>query len=901
MKTKPREQRIPRRLPTRSCILSTLLAALAPVLTCGCNPGHPREISAASAAPPQAVVWRAISDDPATLDRGPAFAEESLRSWNFPDAGTPADPSTNPPLAEVALAVSAATLQLVTARVENLPAGTLSLWWRTDQEDYSPAASIQIQMERSRAPQGTARFDVVDSPQWRGEIRGLRLYTEQRKRAQVRARGLELFRRVPRSGEIARLVSTPWKLALGQDLRNGFLLLPAHPQRFEVDVPAAAQLRFSWGLEGGLRSGFPIDVEVTALDGSAPPATTRIEAKPSATAPEWHDAAVDLKAWGGRHVGISIRSRSEDPAVAYDPAAGFPLLANPRVVAVRAQKAPWNVILISIDTLRADHLSAYGYSRATTPHLDAWARRQATVFDNAIAAAPSTLPSHASMLTGVEAFRHGAQNDPLAPSWRTLAEELRAAGYTTWGVTGGAYTSPAMGLAQGFDVYRSWVWGFERGQELPTNMDWTLAELARQPAQPFFLFFHTYEVHAPLRAREPEFSGWNREERRDSLVWVGAPTQEAATGYRLQHAARFEYRASDPSAPAEGPATLQSAIDRYDSSIAYVDRQLERLFRELESDGLAANTLIVLTSDHGESFGEHDLAGHGYLYDDNLHVPLFVSVPGSQDGGKRVLHQVRSIDITPTILDLAIGSSIAQADGSSLRPLLADPSAPFPDDAWSYAANSGFGLSLRLQGRLKYWLFDSALHSELPAEQVFDLRSDPAETKTVALSDASVAALRAQASERLARDGSGMHIDVENRLSTSATVTIHATGLQPLRLTAAALPAPAGEWRDGESARFTLAAGSRLALILQTAARSPVDVSVDPQPGLHVRPLRIDRPGAAAITYSLVGDNWIGTPHPDTRIRVTARSVGADSMPPTVTSRSESELEAQLRALGYLH
>lgn len=308
------------------------------------------------------------------------------------------------------------------------------------------------------------------------------------------------------------------------------------------------------------------------------------------------------------------------------------------------------IILISLDTLRPDHLGVYGYPRETSPRIDELAQ-QGFVFDRALASAPNTPPSQMSMMTSLYPGRHGftGEGDKLAPGLETLAQRLQAAGLRTAGFVDGGYLHEAFGFGRGFDTYSDEGGGLAK--ILPRALRW----LDAHGEEPFFLFLHSYDIHAPYIS-PPPYGGMFHEqpyagglvptvEQMDALFFSG--TQLAA-------------------------AEMQHLVDSYDEGIRYTDTEIGRLLDRLEERGRLEDTLVILTSDHGEEFGEHGSVIHWQLYfQPNLRVPLIVRPPGGLAGPLRLADQAELIDILPTLLDLAGTAPLRAAQGRSLVPMMA--------------------------------------------------------------------------------------------------------------------------------------------------------------------------------------------------------------------------------------
>ena len=321
-----------------------------------------------------------------------------------------------------------------------------------------------------------------------------------------------------------------------------------------------------------------------------------------------------------------------------------------------------NVVLISIDTLRFDHVGLYGAERGVTPVLDGLGAR-GVVFDQAVAQAPWTIPSHATMLTSLypSVLGVGPYADPgkLSDAAVTLAEVFRERGFATAAVTGG-YVSQALGFDQGFDSFRETPGEPTMARAVNLAVQWLDQ---RDPARPFFLFLHTFEVHQ------------YRPHARFRELWVrpyDGPLRE------LESVPAFvQDPANLPRVRALGGEDWRYLRDLYDACLASVDYEIGRLLDGLEARGLRETTLVVVTSDHGEEFGEHGGSGHGYtLFDENLRVPLLMSHPSLP--ARRVAQQVRLLDLAPTLAELAGPPAPALWQGTSLVPLFGGASLSLP-------------------------------------------------------------------------------------------------------------------------------------------------------------------------------------------------------------------------------
>jgi arylsulfatase A-like enzyme len=283
-----------------------------------------------------------------------------------------------------------------------------------------------------------------------------------------------------------------------------------------------------------------------------------------------------------------------------------------------------SVLLISIDALRADHVGAYGYPRPTTPFLDSLAARGQR-FERAYVPLPATAPGHATLLTSLHPAQHGVVSNTMAlpDQAQTLAEVLQQQGYATLGAVAVFYLKARYGFAQGFGAFSDAWSPRARGNaaerrsaaDVNASLATLLASYAKQKRdQPFFLFVHYYDVHAPYQRRP-------------------------------------RYTVADASATEAGPDGSSATVDAYDAGIRYVDEQIRELHTRLQQLGLADNLLICVTADHGEQLGDHGYAqGHADIYRETIRVPLIVQGPGVRAG--RVERPVSSMDVAASLLRL---------------------------------------------------------------------------------------------------------------------------------------------------------------------------------------------------------------------------------------------------------
>jgi arylsulfatase A-like enzyme/Tfp pilus assembly protein PilF len=379
-----------------------------------------------------------------------------------------------------------------------------------------------------------------------------------------------------------------------------------------------------------------------------------------------------------------------------------------------------NILLISIDTLRADHLACYGHPAIKTPNIDRLAV-EGTVFEQCVSAVPITLPSHTSMMTATYPFVHGVRDNAhfyVHPDNRTLAEALREAGYVTAAQIGAYVLNREFGLEQGFTTYddiastrRSTDARNERkAEEVCAG---AIAWLRANASQRFFLFVHFFDPH---RSYSPP--------------------------------RRFAVQYPHP----------------YLGEVAYVDEQIGRLMGVLAELDLADRTLVILTSDHGEGLGEHDEDTHGFfVYDTTLRVPLILRYPGRIPAGRRIGAQARLIDIPPTVLDFLGLPALPDAQGTSLLSLIAGGSggSKLPAYSETFYARLNMGYAWYRSWRQDGWKY---IHAQVP--ELYHVNVDPDEKRNLASAEP----------DRVSR----MRAALRNLLATSEAVAASAGARQQL-------------------------------------------------------------------------------------------------------------------------
>ena len=332
---------------------------------------------------------------------------------------------------------------------------------------------------------------------------------------------------------------------------------------------------------------------------------------------------------------------------------------SPSLVRRPAADGAPNIVLITIDTLRPDHLSPYGYERDTAPFLnevaaDAW------IWTHAFSTSSWTAPATASLFTGlypnehglIQGFHNQSRSGPLElkalPAERTLPERLAASGYKTFGVTANINIGPELGFDRGFDKFERNSTG-DANQLIDIALSW---RSQMQAPEPYFLYLHFNDVHQPVERRAPWFETYKGD-------GIGKVKER-----KRRRTAR--------------PIVERQEIAKYDSEINYLDQALSRLFEELD---FADDTVVFLVSDHGEEFGEHGAKGHGFsLYDELNRVLLMAWAPHIPGTRRTIDTNVSLVDVAPTLLELASAPGLVTR-GRSLLPDFEGPSSTTPTKA----------------------------------------------------------------------------------------------------------------------------------------------------------------------------------------------------------------------------
>lgn len=404
------------------------------------------------------------------------------------------------------------------------------------------------------------------------------------------------------------------------------------------------------------------------------------------------------------------------------------LLGCLAVLALAGKGRPPNIILISLDTLRADRLGVYGYGRATSPSFDRWAKDSA-LFRKAISVSNWTLPAHVSMFTGLYPSSHkvvGLDHKP-AGEIALLSEILERAGYETMAFTGGGYLSRGFGMHRGFNHFDP--------SRSNTDLEGALRRAAKMIAKldgerPYYALIHAYDLHCPYDV-----------------------PQEIEVRFESSGTEQIDPRGCGHTDSQISKAQALFLSDRYDERIRLVDDLLGRFFDFLESRSAFADTVLVITSDHGEAFLEHGKVGHSHsLYSELLHIPLAIRAPGI--AGREIGSVTSNVDLLPTLLDLA-GLPIPQGlDGESLLPVL------LRGDG---AAKRSFAFSELDLGQVLRSSFGPRYHVIYDMKKgqgsMFEPRIDPLESRDLSVEEGSI--FRSLARELLSALPPSKYIEIE--------------------------------------------------------------------------------------------------------------------------------------------
>ena len=437
-----------------------------------------------------------------------------------------------------------------------------------------------------------------------------------------------------------------------------------------IRMPLSLQARPWLDLSVGTVEDRPVTFRVGVQQEGA--ADQQVLLERTVTTPDrWEDASIDLAAYAGEDITLELTLSAADAGTI-----GFwgaPVVRSDGQPPLGSGDPPQGVILIMADTLRSDHLDAYGYDRETAPVLGRMAS-EGTLFRDNISQASWTKVSTPSIHTSLYPTTHTVKDVPdrLPTSANTLAEVYRAAGYATLSLSSVTFTGQSSNMHQGFEELH------EAGSRTADNVsksareyvDRVLPWLEKHQDVPFFVFLHVFDPHSPFAPRPPYDSLWADPAKRADFEKDLDRVKEFIDAGVLRSQG-MPSREQLLEAGIDPEQFIGQFHDWYDGSIRGMDAEIGRLLEGLQNFGLADNTLVAFIGDHGEEFFEHGQTWHGHtLYGELVNVPLLLWWPGGVPAGRTVDETVRSIDLMPTLLALSGLSAPDEIQGQSLLPLM---------------------------------------------------------------------------------------------------------------------------------------------------------------------------------------------------------------------------------------
>ncbi len=585
---------------------------------------------------------------------------------------------------------------------------------------------------------------------------------------------IKSVRVIPRKADFPKMAGRDF-IGKRDEFRNCVYVHSPATITYETAIPKSASLTVGMGIT---EANGPVTFRVVA-DGS-----TELMKKTVTDAFAWEDASIDLSSYAGRNIRIDFETSS--------PREGTVALWTSPVLTTAAPKQRPNVIIYLIDTLRADHASLYGYPRKTTPFLDQLGA-QGLVFDDCQVQAPWTKPSVASLLTSLYSYTHGIVNDyDMVPAGSpALAEELRKAGYVTAGVVANPFAGRISGLQRGFDFLDEWsvIQRYrtdkeDRGTDSAAVNRIVFPWLEQHKNEPFFLYAHTTDPHAPYRppagfeekfANPAETPKFDREykQMRDVRQYGGGTVVD---------------RAGTKRAGVDPDRFIRQAIDRYDGEVLFNDSNLQKLVEKLKDLGVLDNTLLIVVSDHGEEFWEHGWTAHGQsLYTELAHGVFMMYGPKLIPTPRRVAEPVQLIDVMPTILDLLGLPMPEMVQGQSLAGFVrgqpfhrrgAVVTSRFASPHFlGHVPENGTDTIAMMDANWKLIYRPQAKKVHMKELELYDRRNDPKETRDVS-------AEHPQQTEQIHRE-IGRWVDAQNKIRSSlrggGKATIDAKTMEQLR------------------------------------------------------------------------------------------------------------------------
>jgi arylsulfatase A-like enzyme len=491
---------------------------------------------------------------------------------------------------------------------------------------------------------------------------------------------LEAVRLIPRNEHLASAPSGVGWQGLGDIYRETIVSRAPEQIAFEVELGQRPWLDLAIGTPNPHPVAFQIDVDA--------PGSERVSVRRTITsADEWLDLEIPLDDLAGAKARISMGLESDEvgqvafwgaPTVRHRGALPDFTEPTPARAALGNPGPPKGVILLVADTLRKDHLDAWGYERETAPFITSLAH-QGTRFADNISQGTWTKVSVSSILSSLYRSTHGIYDIPdrLPASVTTLGEAFRNAGYATFHTSSVVFSGRNSNLQQGIEVLheRSSIDGLDEysAKTARTYVDRLMPWLEAHRDQPFFVFLHVFDPHSPFRPFDPYDRRWLDDEALTQHEQYLEKVDEVVDIFHNLPSAEDLEKAG----PIDPDKFMTATKAWYDASIRAMDVEIERLGERLEELGLADDTLIALVADHGEEFLEHGQSWHGHsVYGDMINVPMLMRWPGVVPADRVVEQTTQSIDLMPTILELAQIPVPEEAQGRSLVPLMAAPGNP---------------------------------------------------------------------------------------------------------------------------------------------------------------------------------------------------------------------------------
>jgi arylsulfatase A-like enzyme len=452
------------------------------------------------------------------------------------------------------------------------------------------------------------------------------------------------------------------KITFDEDSLNCLAAPPESAFCMDVKIPPNAVLEFGYGILNefkNIESEQPIQFRLL-LERSDEEETLFNKTINWETTKNIIQEKIDLSPFAGSKVRLSFQTKNPNPGSKKENSPSIvPVWVNPLIYQVQETNQT-NIILISLDTVRPDHLGCYGYQRNTSPAIDRLAA-DGVLFKNTYSTTSWTLPGHVSLLTSLNCLNHQVYFplQKMNPDVLTLADILRTEQFYCAAFTGGGYLSATYGFSKGFDAYQEIK--LHGDQAIRLDEAERLAQLASRwlednKDKTFFLFLHTYQPHDPYANLSPT----GREFLEENAEWDQVKMEPLFGGK-----GRFDTQFSEKE--------KQNIIALYDGEIKYTDVFfVQPILDKLEELGLYEKSLIILTSDHGEEFFDHEAWLHDHsIYDEGIRIPLVIKFPDTEHKGRQIEKIARITDIMPTILkQMKVKTSYKQFDGASLFPLL---------------------------------------------------------------------------------------------------------------------------------------------------------------------------------------------------------------------------------------